>query len=264
MDVTGYFTVDATGDTYHPLTTPVRLLDTRHANGLSGKFVAGVPRSFQVWGRGGVPTTATAVTGNLTETDSTHSWAVYLGPDKVAKPASSTINFARGQTRANSVTVPLSSTGTLAATFMSSGTNKTDLVFDVTGYYTADATGDMYVPLAPLAILDTRNSTGLSGRFGANSPRSFAVWGHGGVPSNATGVTGIVSVYNQTGPWAVFVGPLDTPKPSTSVLNFVKGDNSSNGVTVALSPTGSLSITYMAGAGNTTNVEFVVTGYFMP
>jgi hypothetical protein len=33
---------------------------------------------------------------------------------------------------------------------------------------------------------------------------------------------------------------------------------------VALSPSGGLSITYMAGAGNTTNVEFVVTGYFVP
>ncbi len=264
MDVTGYFTSDTTGDTYHPL-APVRLLDTRHANGLSGKFVAGVPRSFLVWGRGGVPHNATAVTGNLTVTNASNPWAVYLGPDKIAKSTTSTVNFAARQTRANSVTVPLSSSGTLAATFLSKPKSKTDLVFDVTGYYTADLLGALWVPLTPpVALLDTRNGTGLSGRFVANSPRTFAVWGSGGIPSNATAVTGIVSVYNQSNSWAVFVGPLPTPKPSTSTLNFVRGDNTSNSMAVALSPSGGLSVTYMAGAGNTTNVEFVVTGYFVP
>jgi outer membrane protein assembly factor BamB len=263
VDVTGYFTPDSTGDTYHPV-TPARLLDTRYSNGLSGKFVTGVPRSFAVWGRGGVPSSATAVTGNLTVVNSTNSWAVYLGPDKVASPTTSTINFAKGQIRANSLTVPLSSTGSLAATFLSSAGNKTDLVFDVTGYYTADLTGARYVPLTPAALLDTRTGNGLSGKFGANAPRSFAVWGRGGVPSNATGVTGIVSIYNQSGSWAIFVGPLDTPKPTTSALNFLKGDNCSNGVTVALSGAGNLSATYIGSAGTTSNVVFVVTGYFVP
>jgi hypothetical protein len=77
-------------------------------------------------------------------------------------------------------------------------------------------------------------------------------------------VTGIVSVYNQSGSWAVYVGPLAVAKPSTSALNFLKGDNSSNGVTVALSGGGALSVTYMGGPGATTNVAFVVTGYFAP
>ena len=67
------------GGTFLPL-TPARLLDTRSGNGLSGRFSAGVPRSFQVAGRGGVPANATAVTGNLTVTDQTSGWAVFLGP----------------------------------------------------------------------------------------------------------------------------------------------------------------------------------------
>ena len=74
----------------------------------------------------------------------------------------------------------------------------------------------------------------------------------------------MVSVVNQTAPWARGVGPVPATKPSTSALNFLKGDNSSNGVTVSLSPSGNLSVTYMGGAGNTTNVAFVVTGYFVP
>ncbi|MGH2489003.1 MAG: N-acetylmuramoyl-L-alanine amidase, partial [Candidatus Limnocylindria bacterium] len=45
--------------TFVPL-PPARILDTRVGNGLSGPFSAGVPRTFQVTGMGGVPLTATA------------------------------------------------------------------------------------------------------------------------------------------------------------------------------------------------------------
>ena len=73
-----------------------------------------------------------------------------------------------------------------------------------------------------------------------------------------------MSVANQTGSWAIFVGPIPAAKPSTSALNFLKADKCSNGVTVALGGSGTLSITYMGGTGSTTNVMFVVTGYFVP
>jgi hypothetical protein len=263
MDVTGYFTADTTGETYHPL-TPARLLDTRVGNGLSGKFKANTPRTFTVRGRSGVPIGAKAVTGNVTVTGSTSSWAIYLGPAPIVHPGSSTINFAKGQTRANSLTVALSPTGTLSATFISSSGQSTDLVFDVTGYYTADLTGARYMPITPAPILDTRVANGLSGKFSASIPRTFVVRGRGGVPTNATGITGIVSVFNQTNSWAVFVGPNPVAKPTTSALNFVKGDNCANGLTVALSSGGNLSVTYLGSAGNTTNIVLYVTGYYLP
>jgi hypothetical protein len=265
LDVTGYFSPGIGGDTFHAL-TPIRLLDTRTGNGIAkAKVKANVPITFKLWNRG-VPPTAKAVTGNLTVTGSNNGWAVYIGPARVVKPTSSTINFVKGQIRANSLTVPLSATGTLWATFMSGSGSKTDLVFDVTGYYTADLSGYRYVPITPAPYLDTRPNPGigLTGKFAANTPRTFTVRGIGDVPAFATGVTGIVSVYNQTNNWAVFVGPTEVIKPTTSNLNFVKGNNCSNGVTAALGPTGTLSITYMGGAGNTTNIEFVVTGYFAP
>ncbi|MEX0889300.1 MAG: S8 family serine peptidase, partial [Chloroflexota bacterium] len=120
------------GATFVPL-SPARLLDSRFGTGLSGKFNAGVPRTFQVTGRGGVPANATAVTGNLTATNQTQAGFVFLGPDPVASPTTSTLNFPLGDTRANGVTVALSPTGTLSATFGYSG--QTDLIFDVTGYF---------------------------------------------------------------------------------------------------------------------------------
>ena len=262
LDISGYFSTASGGDTYHPL-TPARLLDTRTGNGLSGKLKANTPRTFKIWGRGGVPKTAKAVTGNVTVVNSTNAWAIYLGPAPVTKPGASTINFLTGQIAGNSLTVALSSSGTLSATYMSGSGNTTDLVFDVTGFYTADATGTVYVPMTPTSLLDTRTGVGLSGKFSANSPRTFTVRGHAGVPTTATGITGVVSVTGQTAPWALGVGPTPATKPTTSALNFLKGDVCSNGVTVALSSTGTLSLTYMAGAGNKTDVVLYVTGYFV-
>jgi hypothetical protein len=263
FDVSGYFTPDTSGATYHPM-TPIRLLDSRSGNGLSAKLVANTPATFQITGRGGVPAGATAVTGNVTVVNSTYSWAAYLGPLPIANPATSTINFKAGEVKGNSLTVALSGTGSLSATFMSTSGNTTDLVFDVTGYYTADATGTRYVPLTPARLLDTRVGNGLTGTFGANAPQTFQVSGRGGIPTTATGVTGNVTVVNETYSWAVFVGPVATVSPGTSTINFVKGDVKGNGLTVALGSGGTLSATYMSSAGNTTDLVLDVTGYYVP
>jgi len=124
------------GATFVPL-TPARLLDSRFGNGLSGPFSHGAPRTFQVSGRGGVPASATAVTGNLTVTNQTQAGYVFLGPDPVASPTSSTLNFPLGDSRANGVTVALSGSGGLSATYIATPGATTDLVFDVTGYFAA-------------------------------------------------------------------------------------------------------------------------------
>lgn len=128
-----YITVRAPqAGTYVPL-SPSRLLDTRVGNGLAGPFSALGPRTFQVAGLGGVPANAVAVTGNLAVTNQTSAGFVYLGPDPVAAPTSSTLNFPLADTRASGVTVALGPGGTLSATFGYTGT--ADLVFDVTGYF---------------------------------------------------------------------------------------------------------------------------------
>jgi hypothetical protein len=267
FDVTGYFTPDASGATYHPM-APARLLDTRSGNGLSGKLSANTPATFAVTGRGSVPVGATAVTGNLTVVNETSSWAVYLGPYPIASPTSSTINFTAGDILANGLAVALSPAGTLSATYISTAGNTTDLVFDVTGYFTADASGAEYVAVAPARLLDTRSSNGLSGKLSANTPRTFAVSGRGDVPAGATAVTGNVTVVNETSAWAVFLGPSPIASPASSTINFKAGDTLANGLTVGLgsggSLSGTLSATYMSSAGNTTDLVFDVTGYFTP
>jgi spore germination protein YaaH len=263
LDVTGYYTGDSTGGTYHAV-APVRMLDSRSANGLSGKFAANVPRTFQVAGRGTVPANAVAVTGNVTVVNSTAGWAAYLGPVAAAAPTTSTINFVKGEVKGNNLTMTLDSKGALSATFMSSPGNTTDIVFDVTGYYTADATGARFVPMTPTRLLDTRIGLSLIGKFAANTARTFQTSGRGGVSYAAIGITGNLTVVNPTNGWAAYVGPDALAKPTTSTINFVKGDVRGNGFTVAVSSTGSLSATYVSSAGNTADLILDVTGYFAP
>ena len=140
----------------------------------------------------------------------------------------------------------------------------TDFVFDSTGYFLPDQSGASYIPLPPARLLDSRFGNGLSGAFSANVPRTFQVSGRGGVPANAVAVTGNFTVTNQTSAGAAFLGPNATASPTTSTLNFPVADSRPNGVTLALGAGGTLSPTYLAPAGNTTDFVFDVTGYFVP
>jgi hypothetical protein len=86
-----------------------------------------------------------------------------------------------------------------------------------------------------------------------------------GVPSNATAVTGNLTVTGQTSGGYLFIGPIATNTPGSSTLNFPVGDDRANAVTVALGAGGTLSITFV-GPNNSQSAQaiFDVTGYFVP
>jgi hypothetical protein len=140
----------------------------------------------------------------------------------------------------------LTPSGTTVAYIEPSPQTTTDFVFDVTGLFVPDQSGATFVALNPARLLDSRFGNGLSGKFSAGVPRSFQVSGRGGVPANATAVTGNLTVTNATSSGAAFLGPVADANPGSSTLNFPVGDNRANGVTVALGSGGTLSITYMA------------------
>jgi len=263
LDVTGYFTADTGGTTYHAV-DPARLVDTRSGLGLPGALPSGTAGTFQVTGEGGVPDGAIAVTGNVTVTGQTAGGYLFLGPKADDSPGSSTLNFPLGDNRANGVTVALGSDGKLSVTYVATDGMTTQVIFDVTGYFTTDAKGASYYAMSPTRLLDTRARNGLTGASKANVARTFQVTGRGGVPANATAVTGNLTVTGQTAGGYLFVGPVATGSPGSSTLNFPMGDTRANGVTVALGAGGKLSVTYVAPSGKTANVIFDVTGYFTP
>ena len=191
--------IDVEPNVYVPL-TPTRLLDTRYGNGLTGAFSANHARTFQVTGRGGVPASAVAVTGNLTVTRQTGAGYLYLGPIATNTPSSSTLNFPTGDNRANGVTVALSGDGKLAVTYAAAAGKTAHAIFDVTGYFLPGVSGATYVPLTPTRLLDTRYGNGLTGAFSANHARTFQVTGRGGVPASAVAVTGNLTVTSRPAP----------------------------------------------------------------
>jgi serine protease inhibitor ecotin len=254
------------GDTYHAL-PPTRILDSRYGVGLSGAFGSHAARSFQVTGSAsGVPANATAVTGNLTVTAQTAAGFLYVGPAQANNPTSSTLNFPYGDDRANAVTVALGSGGVLWVTYAAPTLGPTaQVIFDVTGFFTPDTSGATYVPLTPVRLLDSRYGVGHSGAFGSHLAASFGVTGIGVIPAGAIAVTGNLTVTAQSAAGFLYIGPVATNDPTSSTLNFPKGDDRANAVTVALGAGGTLSVTYAAAIlGPTAHVIFDATGYFTP
>jgi hypothetical protein len=248
------------GSTYHPI-TPVRLLDSRSSIG-TGTFTSGVPRSVQIGGRPGVPSGVTAITANLTVVGQTAAGFVAVTPVSTASPTTSTINFPVKDTRANGLTVPVGPTGKVWLVYKASSTTaKTDLLLDVTGYFTGDATGSTYHPITPVRLLDSRSKYGYPSGFAHASPGTFQV-GATVVPLDAVAVTGNVTVTSQTRAGYVALTESPDSTPPTSTLNFPLGDTRANNTTLRLGPLGRLSAVYLAAAGKSAHILFDVAGYW--
>jgi hypothetical protein len=216
-----------------------------------------------VTNRQGIPANAVAITGNIVSVGSTYGGYFALTTAPTATPGTSTLNFPIGDIRANGVTMALGPGGTIALTYVGASGAGSDVVFDVTGYFTADASGDSYKLMSPVRLLDSRIPLGLTVLQNL-APTTFAVTGQVGIPSNAVAITGNLTTTQASfgGYFALTTSPTATP--STSTLNFPTADIRANGVTVALGSGGALSVTYVAGLGATAHVVLDVTGYFVP
>jgi hypothetical protein len=118
--------------------TPCRLVDTRNAAGPTGgpALVDGAVRDFPVTGGVcGIPSTAIAVSVNLTVTQPATQGYLSLFPgDAAGPPLVSNINFTPGLTRANNAAVLLAANGgTINVKNGSAGS--VHFVLDVNGYF---------------------------------------------------------------------------------------------------------------------------------
>jgi hypothetical protein len=131
FDVTGYFTADQSGAHYYTV-SPARLLDSRINLGAQ-RFYSQVPQGLAVASGGEI-----AVTGNLTVTAQSQAGYVTAAPSLASytAPSTSTLNFPRGDTRANGAVVPLADGYWFALIYWaSSRASSTQLIFDLTGYF---------------------------------------------------------------------------------------------------------------------------------
>jgi hypothetical protein len=115
---------------------PCRLVDTRLGPSRFGgpALAAGATRLFRVTGACGIPSTARALSFNVTVTQATAGGNVRIYPAGNAVPLSSTINYSSGQTRANNAIIQVGDSEQLAVQ-CSQADGTTQLIIDVNGYF---------------------------------------------------------------------------------------------------------------------------------
>lgn len=258
VDVSGYFT--AGGIT---ALSPARLADTR-SNGTSadGSFIRSGPISYSknlqltVLGRGGVPASnVAAVALNVVAVNPVGDGYLTVFPTGTTRPNASNVNFGPGQTISNSVVVKVGSGGQVTVLTSS---RATDVVVDVTGYFT---TGSSYVALNPARFADTRptGSTVAGPSFAPsfNSSRvgpvgtgtrngdqiDIIVSSRGSVPATDTGAVILnvtVTAPSTSGYLTVF--PTDSSRPTASTVNFDAGKTVPNMVIAKVGRGGGVSV----------------------
>jgi len=121
--------------------TPCRVVDTRNANSVDGgpALVAGQGRAFAIRGHCGVPTTAAAVTLNVTVVQPNITgpppW-IAVWPSGQPRPPVSTLNFTNADSAlANGAIVPVSTNAQDLAVILGASGGTVHLLLDVTGYF---------------------------------------------------------------------------------------------------------------------------------
>ncbi|MBR7826119.1 right-handed parallel beta-helix repeat-containing protein [Actinospica sp. MGRD01-02] len=228
----GNFT--ATGDFYTPLTSPVRVLDTRHATGVptAAKVPSGGTIRLKLAGADSVPTDAAAVVLNVTETNSTGGGFITVYPGLTTVPTSSSLNFGAGQTVANTVIVKLGTDGTI--NLRNSSTGSIDLIADLEGYYAVD--GSSFISSSPVRELDTR-ATHTTLKAGATVKVNLGI----GIPAT-TAATLNITATNATRGGNITAFADDVSEPSSSNLNFGPGQTVANEAVVHVGADGGVEL----------------------
>ncbi|MFJ8668255.1 protease pro-enzyme activation domain-containing protein [Streptomyces sp. NPDC093600] len=244
--------------------TPARVLDTRYGVGRPGTTPVAPSGTvkLKVAGVGGVPATGvTAVVVNVTATAPTAIGHLIAYPSGTTRPVSSNMNWLKGETIPNLVTVPVGKDGSIDLYTHGSGT--THLIADVAGYYSTADGGSTYMPKGPARILDTRNAIGVAGKtpVAGKGTVSLQVAGAGGVP--ATGATAVVLNVTATAPASnghLIAYPSGAARPTASNINWLTGQTRPNMVVLPIGADGKVNL---HNFGNGT-VHFIadVFGYY--
>ncbi len=275
IDVTGYYAPPMTGGLYfHPLPKPIRLLETR--TGFTGCQTTGTPlQTGSTRLQSGVltcdgvtiPTGAQALIGNATTTNTISNGYLTLYPADATQPFIASSNYVAGVNRNAPFTVGLSSNGQFniftAAT--------TDLVIDVMGYYSAQASdingeGMLFNSLgSPLRLMDTR-----AGQSACYAPAAPMTGGTvytqetqvpcSNLTAAARGLVGNVSTVNAITNGFLTFWPSNTAQPTTATSNYQTGRVFNRHFTVGLGPDAA----FKRFTSSTTDLIIDISGFFAP
>ncbi len=254
-------TLTTAGSDYTPY-GPTRILNTRDGTGAPlAKVPVGSSITVQIGGVGGIPTGITAVALNLTVTDTTGSGFLSVVPAGQGD-STSNVNYAAGQTVANSVIVPVSAGGAITV-YNSGPSGSVDVIADISGYF-SQTTGNGYTATTLDRILNTRTGTGAAeAKVPAKSGVPVAIAGADSIPAGVKAVAVHVTVFDTTGIGWIAAEPDGAGVPGTSSVNYGPGQIVSNTVIVPVAADGKIEL---YNGGGTTPVDLIadVSGYFSP
>jgi hypothetical protein len=262
-DLEGYFApevANSTAGSYVPL-TPSRITDTRSGSGelnAGNTLGPGSTLNVQVTGEGGVPSSGvTAALLNFTVTDTTSPGVLTVYQQGAGQPLASNLNWTAGETVANRVVVPVSSTTGEIAVY--NGVGRTDVVVDVDGYFTdgtnLPSNGSFFTPVAPIRLVDTRFG---GGTLGAGGTYTAQISGQGGISSTATAAVLNLTATNTTA-GSFFTDYPGGVRPLASDVNWSPGRTVANLTVATLSGSGTTEVYNAAGSADLVIDAF---GYF--
>ncbi len=275
VDVTGYYAPPGTGGLYfHPLPRPVRLLETRAGN--SGCYNPASPlpggQNRLQQGTGAcdgltIPPEAQALVGNATTVNSQGFGYLTLYPAGAPQPYIASSNYRPGKAVNGPFTVGLS----LLGQFNIFPLQTTDLVIDITGYYSAQANdvngpGLLFTSLgSPLRLLDTR--AGQQGCYTPGAPMTAGTVYTQQTQSPCTNLTptaraliGNATVVGPDGNGYLTFWPGDAVQPLVATSNYTTGQVFNRYFTVGLAADGS----FKRFASRTTELVVDISGFFAP
>ncbi|MFJ9940559.1 PKD domain-containing protein [Streptomyces erythrochromogenes] len=121
--------------------------------------------------------------------------------------------------------------------------------------------GSDFTPYAPTRLLDTRNGTGgPKAKVPAYGTTRVQISGNGNIPAGVTAVVLNVTATNTTSGGHVTVWPAGSERPTTSNVNFAKGQTVPNLVIVPVDRNGFVNL--YNGGWESVDLIADVTGYF--
>jgi hypothetical protein len=205
-----------------------------------------------------------AIAVNVTATSPTSNGFLSVHPGNAAPTGASTLNFAKGQTVANSDVVEVCPAGTAlcnsrlpSINVYNASTGRTNVIVDIVGFFDDGtiAGGLRFHAITPIRIADSRSGEGIPHALGPLSsasvdPGSIGTADTVALATNVTAVSPTLATF-------LTVWPDLTAKPNTSTINPAAHQTVSNGAYVLEGSNGKFDVANQYG---TVGVVVDVTG----
>ena len=239
------------GDRFEPV-SPARLKDSRSS---PSTLPAGTILRIPVVGAASTPSGATAAALTVHALNASGTGYATVYPCSAQVPLVSSVNVVNGSSVTNHVEVALDGGGDVCV-YVSVAMH---IAVDLSGWFGPTGSSEFYA-IAPYRAVDTRNGTGLSGKFVADVDRAITLAGANGLPTAAAlrAVVAEVTAVSPTNTGFVIVHPCLAQLPNLSMVRYFTGANSATSVVSLDDASGR----WCLNASSAVHVLVDVSGYF--